>query len=224
MSSKYMTGKDIIKHYKIFSFELFGYVKNGLRPYTKTERVFNCPKKYNIKIQLNGINHWIAKLEHTDCPKNLDDWEKERVSGYTTHEIMLYELKQDQIKYIKKMERLKKKTGDRSWSWYYYDPPYSAKEEEELINEIVKSYFLKDDVEKIIPFNKKLNIYRRHEEACQKAAKKEWDKDPSLTIPAMCERPEIIRACGGENYVEKTIRRWIKDLNPDNKPGRPKGT
>jgi hypothetical protein len=43
-----MTGEDIIKHRKIFSFELFGYVKNGLRPYTKTRRLFNCPTKYNI--------------------------------------------------------------------------------------------------------------------------------------------------------------------------------
>jgi hypothetical protein len=224
MASKYMTGKDIIKQYKIAGFELFEYVRDGLKAYTKTKRIFNCPTRYNLKKKLDNLKNWIAKLEHPDFPKNLGKWDKDRVYYYDTPEILLREWKQDTIKYTKKMEQYEKKPGDRSWSWYYYDRPYSEKEEEKLINDIVKSYFLKDDVSKILPSNKKLRPSQKHRLACRDVAKVLWDKEPTLTIVAMSKRPEIIKACNGKRYVEKTIRRWIKEENPNSKPGRRKGS
>ena len=225
MPSKYETGEDIIKRSKITRFELVEYVRNGLNPYTETGRIFNCPRKYNLKMKLDGINRGISSLEHPSfLLKNLSYEEQGRISNYGSPEILLHELKQSKLVVSKKMERLENKTGDRSWSWFYFDLPNHKKEAEKIINNIVDSYFLKDDVSKIIASNKKLRSCQRHKEACRKVAKKLWEKEPTLTIVAMSKRPEIIKACEGKRYVEKTIRRWIQDLNPNPKPGRRKGT
>ena len=222
MSSKYINGKTIIKNRKIKGFELLDFVINGLTPHTKTGKIFNCPRRYNLKIQLNGINKWITKLEHPDFPKNLSFWEKERLSFYDTPEMFLHELEHAQIKYTQKMKLLENKTGDRSWSWFYIDLPYLEKEAEKLINDLVDSYYLKDDVSKFLP--SKLRPSQRHRLTCRDVAGKLWEKDPTITIVSMAKRPEIKEACEGEKYAESTIRNWIKDLNPNREPGRRKGT
>ena len=59
-----------------------------------------------------------------------------------------------------------------------------------------------------------------HREKCRKIAKKLWKDDPRLTIVDMSFHDEINAAFDGKVYTEKTIRRWIKDLNPNKSPGR----
>ena len=60
----------------------------------------------------------------------------------------------------------------------------------------------------------------------RQVAKKLWEKDPTLTIVAICENDFIKTYCAGQNYTDKdTIRGWIKDLDPrdpENRGGRPK--
>lgn len=222
MSSRYFSGREILKNRKITGFELLHFVQGGLKPYKKTGKIFNCSSRHNLKTKLDGISKWIKKIEHPDFPKNLSFWEKERLSFYDTPEIFLHELEHAKIKYTLKIKLLENKTGGRSWSWFYLDLPYLEKEVEKLINDLVDSYYLKDDVSKIIP--SKLRPNQRHKEACRKVAKEIWKKEPTLTIPAMHKRREIKEACESEEYAESTIRRWIKDLNPNRKPGRRKGT
>ena len=62
--------------------------------------------------------------------------------------------------------------------------------------------------------------HQRHREAARAAADVLWRKDKTITIADMILCDEITKACGGKNYVEGTLRDWIKDLCPDRKPGR----
>ena len=62
--------------------------------------------------------------------------------------------------------------------------------------------------------------HQRHREAARAAAEALWRKDKTITIADMILCDEITKACGGKNYVEGTLRDWIKDLCPDRKPGR----
>jgi hypothetical protein len=59
-----------------------------------------------------------------------------------------------------------------------------------------------------------------HKEKCREVAEKLWGEDPTLTIVDMTYRDEINALFDGKIYTEKTIRKWIKDLNPDSSPGR----
>jgi hypothetical protein len=62
---------------------------------------------------------------------------------------------------------------------------------------------------------------QRHKERCRAIAALIWEKEPSRTIEDMIDAPEITRF-GQENaaYTRDTVRRWIKDLCPDRRPGR----
>ena len=51
-----------------------------------------------------------------------------------------------------------------------------------------------------------------------------WRKEPDITKADMAMRDEITIACTniGREYAVSTIEKWIKDLNPNRKPGRRK--
>ncbi len=61
-----------------------------------------------------------------------------------------------------------------------------------------------------------------HRETVRKIANKLWKEDKTLTIVTITRHDEInlITKCDGSNYSEGTLRNWIKDLAPSNKPGR----
>ena len=61
-----------------------------------------------------------------------------------------------------------------------------------------------------------------HRETVQKIAKKLWKEDKTLTITDITHENKInvITKSDGSNYSERTLRKWIKDLAPSNKPGR----
>lgn len=55
---------------------------------------------------------------------------------------------------------------------------------------------------------------------CRTLAAVLWEDDPTLTAVQVIEHPWIKRHGNGALYKNATIRRWIKDLNPDRSPGR----
>jgi hypothetical protein len=59
---------------------------------------------------------------------------------------------------------------------------------------------------------------RNKRKVCE-IAKRKWDENPSMTIEEMTMDDEITIAAG-KNYYPGTLRKWIKDLCPDRKPGR----
>jgi len=67
---------------------------------------------------------------------------------------------------------------------------------------------------------KKLRPSQLHRKRCRKVAEKLWEEDPIITIADMALMNEITEACEGIIYAESTIRRWVKDLNPNPNPGR----
>jgi len=65
----------------------------------------------------------------------------------------------------------------------------------------------------------------RHRRQTRSVAKRLWDKHPSMSVPEMAQHPDVMEASkktNGNYYAEKTVKVWIKDLNP-NPPlkGRP---
>jgi len=59
-----------------------------------------------------------------------------------------------------------------------------------------------------------------HREKCREVAQRLWEESPTITIADMAYKDEIIEACNGKVYAEKTIRNWTNDLCPDRSPGR----
>lgn len=58
----------------------------------------------------------------------------------------------------------------------------------------------------------------KQKEAARKAAKKLWKEDEDLTIADVVIHDDINSVA--PNKTERTLRDWIKDLAPSNKPGR----
>ncbi|MCH9829027.1 MAG: hypothetical protein K0U79_14925 [Gammaproteobacteria bacterium] len=56
---------------------------------------------------------------------------------------------------------------------------------------------------------------------CRVVAQILWERDPTATIPDLYRSDWMQRiACEGKPPTEKTLREWIKDLNPNRAPGR----
>ena len=60
----------------------------------------------------------------------------------------------------------------------------------------------------------------KQKEAARKAAKRLWNQNKDLTIADVTRHDDINKAA--PNKAESTLRGWIKDLAPSNKPGRRK--
>jgi len=81
---------------------------------------------------------------------------------------------------------------------------------------------LYESVEKKPP-NKRHRASELSKQKCRKAAKEFWRKSP-LTIEAVIDKLEDrFTRNNGKPYSRKTIRNWIKDLAPNNLPGRRPG-
>jgi hypothetical protein len=66
--------------------------------------------------------------------------------------------------------------------------------------------------------------YAKEKEAVQKAAKRLWEEDDTLTIVDITLHDDINKTTkpNGKNFSEGTLREWTRDLAPSNKPGRRK--
>jgi len=62
---------------------------------------------------------------------------------------------------------------------------------------------------------------QRYRERCRAIAILLWQQFPNETKADMAKRPEFLEiGCEGYNKSIDTIMDWIKDLNPDRRPGR----
>ena len=66
--------------------------------------------------------------------------------------------------------------------------------------------------------------YAKEKEAVLKVAKRLWEEDETLTIADITLHDDINETTkpNGKNFSEGTLREWVKDLAPSNKPGRRK--
>lgn len=68
--------------------------------------------------------------------------------------------------------------------------------------------------------NNRLTELRTLKEKVRVAAQKLWKNCPQITKADMCLRDEINSILGDSGITAETLQRWIKDLNPNRKPGR----
>jgi len=237
----YIIGREIVENWEIRNFELLECVKNGLIPYTKTGKIYNCPSKFDLKKRLKNIEKGIKNLEHPDFPENLSYWDKERLLYLEERppEEILIELKKNKSTIAKKIELLDKSNRVKKNSgWYYCDPPDLEVEREQLLNDVMKSLFLKKDVinilgrptkgsqDKIFDISKEKKVRystRVVVPKCRVAAEKIWEKDPDLAIIEVAGQillSGIAKNKKGDYYTLERIQIWIRNLSPNPRPGR----
>ena len=79
-------------------------------------------------------------------------------------------------------------------------------------------------VERSQPQAAKLKQSQSDRVAIRAVAEQLWKLNPDLNIVEMIARPEIKKDHNGAQYAEKTIRGWIKDIDPrppSKRVGRP---
>ncbi|HHL33655.1 MAG TPA: hypothetical protein ENJ30_04760 [Desulfobulbaceae bacterium] len=112
-----------------------------------------------------------------------------------------------------------------TWAGQNADKPSELKIKEETLEE------LNSQLEKIITKidagssckslkQQKLRPNQKHRKDARQAAKKLWHKNNDITIAAMVHHDDIVKACEGKNYKDRTLRTWINDLCPNRNPGR----
>jgi len=115
---------------------------------------------------------------------------------------------------------------DEDWSEYvkkkseYVLFPISSDRNKLNINSQVDQYLTEKTASNKKP-KTKLRPNQRHKIEVIKVAQKLWEKDPDRTIADIVKNStEIVAACDGKLYVEKTIRNWINEFCPNRDPGR----
>jgi len=71
---------------------------------------------------------------------------------------------------------------------------------------------------KIKPESQRHELSKMERKKVREIAKQQWEKDKTLTIADLIISNAINEAA--PNRAETTLRRWVKDLAPSNKPGR----
>jgi hypothetical protein len=69
---------------------------------------------------------------------------------------------------------------------------------------------------------RKLRPEQRHRLACIAVAERLCKENPNMRSHEMVLKDEIANACEGKVYGEKTIKRWVKDICQNRRPGIPK--
>ena len=83
--------------------------------------------------------------------------------------------------------------------------------------------FRESDIQKYEEMNPIRKISRKsnqHKVEVRKIAIRLWLENPKRTIEEAIMHDDICLACNEELYTKETLRRWIKDLCPNRKPGR----
>lgn len=108
-------------------------------------------------------------------------------------------------------------------------------QQEVLMNKLLDASYSSDQVEAISgakPQKQSVSATKTQEtksyaakikEETRAKAKALWVKDPTITIVDMAYKDELNEVAlmkNGSVYSEATIKKWIKDLCPDRKPGR----
>jgi hypothetical protein len=237
---KWISGKDLLKRWNIFDFELFEYVKQGLQPHSKLCKPISPP---DVSEELNHAEKLEGTLLEYRRVKHL--WETRSKSKPIFPIVRIFHVMdimdgvEDKIAHTEQeIKTQKEKLSQMNiYSWGNCQLPESEEEASSLFNclanyiykmdqveEFEKEFNLgpnkKDKPDKSKSTDKKLRPNQKHKIECRKVAERLWKKDPTTTIADMIMKDEIVNACDGKIYSEKTIRNWINILCPDRSPGR----
>lgn len=237
--SEFISGWELLGHWKIKKFELYRYIKNGnLRPYDQFGR-------------LKPYIGYVSKKKREDLEKKLEYHqqaieESEIRSKKSSHEkpswgdffngIIKVSSNSEIRKIESQLSRCKGMPLD-PYDWSRVQIPSGQDAANKFLAEICNCLYHKREIQSTInqlqipskPNNQnqskrkekaKLRPSQRRRLACRKVAAGIWEIHPEITIADMIVRDEITEACEGKIYAERTIRNWVNDLCPDRSPGR----
>ncbi len=223
--SAYVLGKDLMDSLKIFAFEFVReYILKGLSPHTDQGNPYR---------PADVVYDFIARLEHElahrdESALNLSGPEREEYIA--AHIQPLQDRIQNYRSYLDCIQ---------DYTWAEFGLPHDYELAASLIETLVNSHYLKEEVIRFLPWPVKSSagpqkavIQSRTPKAthsqkckleCRKIAKRIWEQDPLLTMAEMIKQPEIIensRNLNGLPYSERTVRNWVSCLCPNRRPGR----
>ncbi len=221
--SKYISGNEIIRDLGILDFEFYNeYVRKGLTPLNHAGKPYS---PYAVMVQLFNLNGQQESLfQLQDSTLDLDD----ESAGSSWANLIVPQ--QRTIEYYK--GRLNAYEG---LGWPEFELPQAPNEARYVLDTIRISYFDKEELFKFFGYEedrkpakaldppkklRKLRPDQQHRIACCEAARKVWNDNPEITIADMIHRDELNEVCEGKVYGKNTVRNWIKELAPNNKPGR----
>jgi hypothetical protein len=234
--SKWLTGNDLLKKWKIEQFQLFGLVKEeDLQPHDpETGRLVSPPDTQKLIIELKVLQELLIErrrwYERT--------WPKPPgitplaipTAVYLAENKDRIERDKKQIKdYENRIKELKDKIDHQGCSWKNYNLPDSKKDTLKVLKSL-RSYIYKP--ENVAEVEKKIGLGKTRQSQiaknnCREVAAELWKKHPDMTIADMMKQSEIIevsKKSDGSFYMGKTLRNWIKDLCPNRSPGRRRRT
>jgi hypothetical protein len=231
--SSWIPGSDIAADLGLHDFEFAQeYVAKGLIPHNLQGLPY-MPADVVFQI-IAELGEELA--QHEELAWNLTGYEREEIIANRIQPL------QERIQaYRAYLESL----NGSSWEGFEFpqDPELSAR----FIGALLNSFYLRDEVynrlspqpalaleqepaqpaqlfeqvEKAVK-QRKLRPEQRHRLACRAVAKKFCLENPDMRSYEMVLENEIAHACEGKTYAEETIRRWVKDIFQNRKPGKPK--
>ncbi len=232
--SKLISGEDVIDWLKISPIELYsGFVSKDLQPRDNAGRPIS---PYDVFKHM--IRSWQKECRgHEETACQLTELEREEI--YANHICPLKAKINNVVKILGSLN------GN---NWVDFVMPESKDIENMVLWSLTKAWYHEDQVKTVdaeitpAPVDTPHSLNQPVKEAAQTAskelprdrhrrqtiavAKKIWDKHPSMSVPEMAQHPDVMEASkktNGKYYSERTVKEWIKDLNP-NEPlkGRPK--
>jgi hypothetical protein len=178
------------------------------------ERVYlyhGVDTEYLLYVVLKKVFHAELKKSKTGCDKTFlqyKEYERECIDGS-------YLFKELPSVY-------KRSTPDWFADWAILCPWESEPEGQDRLVVEASKKVLFEDTDNLK--QKKLRPGQKHKEQVRKVAEELWGKDPTMIYSDIYKHKEMQKLLKSFNrrklYVEKTIKDWIKDLNPDRSPGR----
>lgn len=245
-----VSGKRLRSHWTIERPDLFRYIKEGLQPYDDKLGKNPVPPP-NVSEILKRIEALTDELKHIDSlPMLKEKFETRNVNNMLFHihrQISKLEKKYENLDESKAsiLEEIAKLESslpkDDLYSWGHYNESRTDKEQYKDMNFIVSCYFRITDINEFaktqglklpeftnntVQANNALQTsksarYGKPREAIRQAAKMLWDNDKKLTIVDVINSEEIKKALPERGFTHDTLRKWIRDLCPNPKRGRP---
>jgi hypothetical protein len=221
--SAWILGSEIAASLNLLDFEFAREcVSKGLQPHDAQGQPYR---------PVDVVQQFIANLEHELAQQYDLAW---NLVGFDREEMIANQIKplqkriQDHQVYLRSLDG----TG-----WDGFEFPQNKDLTAHFIKILMNSLYLKANAEKFhsapaepavaAPLQapvktRKLRPEQGHRLACRAVAERLRKENPNMRPHEMILKNEIAQACEGKHYADETIRRWVNDICPNRRPGKPK--
>ena len=221
--SAWILGSEIAASLVLLDFEFAREcVSKGLQPHDGQGQPYRPADV--VQQFIAGLEYELA--QHDDLAWNLVGFDREEMIANQIKP--LQKRIQDHQVYLRSLDGA---------GWEGFEFPQDQDLSAHFIVVLLNSLYLKADVEKFqsapaepavaapiqAPANpRKLRPEQNHRLACRAVAERLCEENPNMRSHEMVLKDEIANACEGKVYGEKTIKRWVKDICQNRRPGIPK--